>query len=249
MDCAGCILTVDIGNTYVKGSVFQNGVLMESAISSHDDPDRLLCLLGKYDIAGAIYCSVGGDDGGFAVRMRSFLDAEVMELTHATPLPIAIEYDTPQTLGLDRVAGAVGASMLGGDVMTVDAGTAVTIDIVAGGRFKGGNISPGLRLRFRSLHEFTSRLPLENPEGEIPAFGHDTSTAIRSGVVNGLVAEIVSAFMSARKKYPELKLILTGGDADFLASMPAIKKLNAATVDHQVVGRGLVSIFEYNRNK
>lgn len=242
----GKILTVDIGNTAVKGSVFNDAGLIESLVIPGRDPEGLLSLIGRNDLEGAIYCSVGSDDRGFAEVLRGSLDVPVMELTHSTPLPIDIRYDTPDTLGLDRVAGAVGAASLGGNVMTVDAGTAVTIDLVSGRRFLGGNISPGLRLRFRSLHEFTSRLPSVGPDGEIPLFGHDTHTAIRAGVVNGLEAEIAAAYASASKRYPDLMLLLTGGDADFMATLPSIRAIDRCRVDHQVVGRGLVSIFEYN---
>lgn len=249
MNLTGNILTVDIGNTAVKGSVFYGDRLLESIVVDDRNPDGLISLVDRHGLEGAIYCSVGSDDRGFAARMRSFLDVEVMELTHSTPLPIEIEYDTPLTLGLDRVAGAVGTAALGGNVMTVDAGTAVTLDIVSDNRFKGGNISPGLRLRFRSLNEFTSRLPLVGLDGEIPMFGRDTHTAIRAGVVGGLTAEIVSAYRDASKVYPGLKLLLTGGDADFIASLPAIRDLGCAVVDHQVVGRGLAAIFKYNRRK
>lgn len=249
MNFSGNILTVDIGNTAVKGSVFYGDRLLESLVIDDRNPDSLLPLVDRHGIEGAICCSVGSDDSGFAARMRSFLDVDVAELTHSTPLPVEIEYDTPLTLGLDRVAGAVGAASLGGNVMTVDAGTAMTIDIVSGNRFLGGNISPGLRLRFRSLHEFTSRLPLEGLDGEIPVFGHDTSTAIRSGVVGGLTAEIVAAYREALCLYPGLRLLLTGGDADFIASLPMIRELGCAVVDHQVVGRGLAAIYRFNKSK
>ena len=103
-----------------------------------------------------------------------------MRLSHETPLPIGVEYATPSTLGLDRIAAAAGASLVAEEALVVDAGTAVTLDIVSAIVSSEG-ISPRMRLRFRSLNRFTSRLPLVSATGDIPTFGYDTETAIRAG--------------------------------------------------------------------
>ena len=132
-------------------------------------------------------------------------------------------------------------------VLVVDAGTAVTCDLVADRRFLGGNISPGLKLRFHSLHEFTSRLPLVSPDGELPVFGHDTQTAIRAGVMNGLVWELAGAFETARSEYKNIKMVITGGDAAILAPLLAEHGIEAVA-DSETVGRGLVRIFNYNND-
>lgn len=241
------ILTIDIGNTAVKGSVFEEGELLESLLLESRDAAALVPLAKRYGAEGAICCCVGQDADEFIGDLGRLLGMEVMRLTHRTPLPVAVDYASPQTLGLDRVAAAAGASLETEAAMVVDAGTAVTIDIVTGNTFRGGNISPGLRLRFRSLNRFTSRLPLVSPSGDIPPFGYDTETAIRSGVVNGMVAEIVSAYRSAQLRYPGLLLLLTGGDADFLA--PLISRNGVEpTVAHSLVGRGLERIYR-NANK
>ncbi|MDE6338656.1 MAG: type III pantothenate kinase, partial [Muribaculaceae bacterium] len=144
-----------------------------------------------------------------------------------------------------RVAAAVGASLIAECALIVDAGTAVTLDVIAGKAFKGGNISPGLRLRFRSLNCFTSRLPLVNPAGALPEFGYDTETALRSGVVNGIVDEIENTFHRGAAVYRGLRLLLTGGDADYLAPLLRKRGLQPEIVN-SLVGSGLCEIYKYN---
>lgn len=241
------ILTIDIGNTAVKGSVFDNGRQLDSMLLESRDAAALLPLAGRHRPDGAICCCVGQDADEFVSDLGDALGMEVMKLTHITPLPIAIDYATPQTLGLDRIAAAAGASLIAQEALVVDAGTAITLDIVSGDAFAGGNISPGLRLRFRSLNRFTSRLPLVSPAGDVPAFGYDTQTAIRSGVVNGIVAEIADAYRAASAGRPGLRLLLTGGDAAFLAPLLQRKGIRVEMAG-SLVGLGLERIFLYARN-
>ena len=157
-----------------------------------------------------------------------------------------MEYDSRNTLGADRVAAAAGAQTAM-PTLVVDAGTAVTEDLVAEGRFLGGNISPGLSLRFRALNGYTSRLPLVGPDGELPDFGHDTVTAIRAGVLNGLLAEIRGVRDMAARRFGNVKILLTGGDAGILSGLLADEGIKVE-VDLALVGRGLVRIFNYNDN-
>lgn len=226
----------------MKGSIFEKGKMLDSVLLEVRDATRLKPLVERYEPEGAICCCVGQDEGDFVVAAEKLLGMSVMRLTHATPLPIGVEYTTPHTLGLDRVAAAAGAALEAEEALVVDAGTALTLDIVAHDRFLGGNISPGMRLRFRSLNKFTSRLPLVSPVGEVPEFGHDTQTAIRAGVVNGIVAEIIAAYRSATAQFPSLRLLLTGGDADYLAPLIREHGVNPET-EHSLVGRGLERIY------
>lgn len=238
------ILTVDIGNTATKGCVFESERLQQSVVSRGGDLDTMEMLMNFHSVDGVAYCCVGTDDMGVREILRREFGDRMLELSGATALPIAVEYARDK-LGVDRVAAAVGVADKGA-VLLVDAGTAVTSDIIAGNAFKGGNISPGLKLRFRSLNKFTSRLPLVSPTGDMPDFGEDTTTAIRSGVVRGLVAQIVDDYTIAKREYPEIKLILTGGDADILSPLIAARGIEAV-IDHEAVGRGLVRIYNYNR--
>ena len=239
------VLTIDIGNTAVKGSVFENGTFLESFLAENRTAEELRPLVEKYRPQGAICCSVGNDADRFLEQMEMITGFPVVRLTHSSRLPVTVEYGTPDTLGLDRVAAAAGAAMMAGDSLVVDAGTAMTLDIVAGGAFLGGNISPGLRLRFRSLNRFTSRLPLVNPAGDMPDFGYDTETAIRCGVVGGIIDEIENTWKRARKSYGGIRLLLTGGDAPFLEPLLRDRGMDPQIVP-SLVGRGLEEIYKCN---
>ncbi|MDE7181247.1 MAG: type III pantothenate kinase [Muribaculaceae bacterium] len=243
------ILTVDIGNTALKVCVFEGDHLIQSSVGIIPDMAGVLEAVGAMltfnSADGAAICSVGADPAPLVELLAGEYELPVVALNPETPLPVEVRYGTRTTLGADRVAAAVGVSSPDCPVLVVDAGTAVTADLVAGECFLGGNISPGLKLRFRSLADYTSRLPLVTPDGATPDFGHDTVTAIRSGVVRGLVAEIACDVERARKISDNLKIVLTGGDASFLA--PLLREHNVeADIDNEAVGRGLVRIFNYN---
>lgn len=239
------VLTVDIGNTALKGSVFEDGLLLDSILSDEREASALVPLIDKFDPQGCITCCVGEGGDHIVFGIREHFAGPVLRLMPSMPLPVRVEYGTRATLGVDRVAAAVGASLECGAALVVDAGTAVTLDVVAHGAFLGGNISPGLKLRFRALNRFTSRLPLVSPSDDVPSFGHDTETAIRAGVVNGIVAEILAAHEAARREYGDVRLLLTGGDARYLE--PLLRKAGGNPQRcPTLVGRGLEAIYVYN---
>jgi type III pantothenate kinase len=138
-----------------------------------------------------------------------------------TPVPLHNAYATPQTLGADRLAGAVGAGYLrpGQPTLVLDAGTALKFDLVTENTFHGGSIAPGLRMRLRALHAFTGRLPLlelPEPEAVVQLIGDSTASSLLSGVLNGAAAEVNGLVADYRRRYPGLGLVLTGGDAAHL---------------------------------
>jgi type III pantothenate kinase len=160
-------------------------------------------------------------------------------------------YATPHTLGADRLAAAVGAAHLrpGQDTLVVDAGTALKLDLVtADGTYHGGSIGPGLHMRLRALHTFTGRLPLlalPDADATIPLVGDSTTGGLLSGVVNGTVAEINGLLAAYRQQYPGLGVLLTGGDAAFLAA----RLPGRIFVVPELVLVGLHSILAYNVDK
>lgn len=243
-DCR-TILTVDIGNTAMKVAVFEGERLIQSLSGPVAAPEVIETMLTFNSPDGASYCCVGRTETDIPAMLREEFGLPVVEVTPEIPLPIEIDYGTRDTLGPDRVAAAVGTYRHDGAVLVADVGTAVTSDIIVGATFMGGNISPGLRLRFESLHHYTSNLPLINAEGFLDDFGRDTETAIRSGVVNGLLAQLENDYRNAEEKFENLRMVLTGGDAPFLASLLQRKGINVI-LDPDAVGRGLVRIFNYN---
>lgn len=251
MNSESTILTIDIGNTALKVCVFEGERLIQSSIGCIAEPaqarEAVEAMLVFNSVDGAAYCCVGQEKRELVEMLRTEYGLPVVTLDAETPLPLEICYDTRSTLGADRIAAAVGCMDDTKATLVVDAGTAVTSDVVADRKFLFGNISPGLKLRFRSLHDFTSRLPLVHPEGELPEFGHDTVTALRAGVVNGLLAEIAGDYRKVSEMFDNPRIVLTGGDAPFLAPLLA-KRGITAELDAQTVGRGLVRIFNYNNN-
>ncbi|MGM9817285.1 MAG: type III pantothenate kinase [Lepagella sp.] len=242
------ILTVDIGNTCSKVTLYCEETPQQWGVIGHDacDTSLLSDMLAHPEVGGVALCQVGSDPCEIAEMLRRS-GLPLLDLTPYTPSPMAIDYATTGTLGVDRIAAAVGVMDDDAPRLVVDAGTAVTCDLVAGCHFIGGNISPGLALRFSSLRQHTSRLPLVDAEGDIRDFGCDTESAIRSGVVGGLVAEIAASYHAALARYDNLQMILTGGDAMFLSSQLERRSI-PHRIDTDAVGRGLVRIFNYNNS-
>lgn len=242
------LLTIDQGNSSAKVTVWCDDHEIETRRISSMSIEELIPILESKGVDSCAYCSVGHTDAKFLETLRRFLDGRLLVLTPQTPLPIRIEYGTRGTLGNDRVAAAVGAAYLfkGMGSLVVDAGTAVTIDVVdSEGVFLGGNIAPGMRLRFSSLHEATTQLPMVDCQGDISRFGHDTLSAIRSGVVGGMVSEIVDAYAYAVETYGCRLIVLTGNDASHL--QPLIKERGfPVSIEPNLVGFGLLCIFRYN---
>ncbi|MCM1517644.1 MAG: type III pantothenate kinase [Pseudoflavonifractor sp.] len=240
----GRSLTIDQGNSTAKIAVHDGGLITETHRLTRDVAGETALIAMQAGVTRAIYSSVAGTGRDVTDRLES-MGVTCLVLTPDTPLPIKVQYATPGTLGLDRVAGAVGAATRfpGRWVLTVDAGSAVTYDVVADdARFIGGNIAPGIGMRLRALHEHTRRLPEVSPDGDLPAWGYDTPTAMRAGAVYGVVAEIERY---RRLLPPGTEVILTGGDADLIAPLAGPD----VTVDQHLVNNGLNSILQYNENK
>ena len=204
-------------------------------------------LCGKYQFTSGIMGAVRS----VSTEVEQQLDAlsfPILRFTPETPIPITNRYRSPQTLGADRLAAAVGASTSkpGRDLLIIDAGTCITYEVIdAKGNYWGGNIAPGMQMRLRALHEFTARLPLVTPEGNVPGMGYDTETAIRSGVLRGMKYEIEGYIRSMRAKYPHLLVFLTGGNRiKFDTTITDI-----IIADKYIVPRGLNRILDYNNEK
>ncbi|WP_163718205.1 type III pantothenate kinase [Mangrovibacterium lignilyticum] len=213
-------LVIDIGNTRCKWAIFDKRNLIVQDTAKTFDLHLLGQIIASHEgIDQAILSSVRE----FPKECRDTLAEHTdyfIELTHQTPTPIVNRYKTPQTLGLDRLAAAVGASISfpGTPLLVIDAGTAITIDFVsASNEFMGGNISPGIETRFRALNHFTGQLPLVDLKSEFVGLGVDTISAIRAGVQKGVIFEIESYIKEYKEKYTELTTVLTGGHCQFIA--------------------------------
>ncbi|MDE6679888.1 MAG: type III pantothenate kinase [Muribaculaceae bacterium] len=247
------ILTLDRGNTRLKASLFEGRTLVSTIVIDSDDFSTLTSAVDFGSLHGAMWCSVGPAVDPILDRLRSLNGLRLVTLGPDTSLPFGVRYGSRATLGADRVAAAAGAVALwpGEQLIIADAGTALTIDIVCSGSqrpvFLGGNISPGVGMRLRSLHEYTARLPLVSPDGELPAWGVDTVTALRCGAVRGAVAEIMALrnLLETRTK-TAVRIVLTGGDAPLLSTV--ITDCPLCSLEPELVAYGLLSIYEHTEN-
>ena len=240
-------LIVDIGNTLTKVAVVERGEVVRSFIyGSAAEVDVEAIVEAFPALERAIVASSGEGEAELAERLQE-ARITTLRLDYRTPLPIGNEYLTPQTLGVDRIAAAVGACQMYGcrSCLIVDFGTAITIDVVEDGIFKGGNISPGASTRLRALNDYTSRLPLCEPTDEVLSYGRTTREAIEQGVMQGITHEIKGYVDSFLLKNEEKSIIFTGGEAKYFANR--IK--NAIFAKCDLVVCGLNSILEYNASE
>lgn len=211
-------LIIDIGNTRTKVAVLEGGEKVGMCVADSLEKIDAERLAKEYALNKAI-ASVVGRRADIEGWLPAELRGRYHELSHRSRLPLRIDYETPETLGMDRVAAAVGAWSLCPDhaLAVVDAGSCITIDFVdAQGVYEGGAILPGLSFRLRALHEYTSALPvvkLDEKPAVLPLTGKSTKESIVAGVLTATVFEI-QGFMDAYKaRHGAVKLFLTGGDA------------------------------------
>jgi type III pantothenate kinase len=206
-------LVIDSGNSAAKVGIFDHEKLVEKLSLANEEDLRAFLAARTFD--NVIISSVKADTrllASWASAARRFI------LTKSLPLPIGNLYSTPETLGMDRVAGVCGAVQLfpSFDNLVIDAGTCITYDFVDKARnYHGGSISPGLKMRFQAVHTLTAKLPLVSPKAGVELIGDTTEASIQSGVVNGLLAEIEGIIARYREKFTGLQVILCGGDAGF----------------------------------
>lgn len=240
-------LIIDVGNTYVKLAVFHENEMFDKRVVIHEcflkEVNRVL---DKYPIiSNGILSSVGKLNTKYINSVASKI--ELLILNSDIKLPFKNLYKTPKTLGVDRIA-LVSASVQqfsNTNVLIIDAGTCITYDFInAQNEYYGGAISPGLRLRYQSLHNLTANLPLLESKQPESLTGNTTDSSIHSGVVNGVLKEIDGIIDEYREKYSDLTVILTGGDTNFLS-----KQLkNGIFANSNFLLEGLNFILEYNTN-
>jgi type III pantothenate kinase len=236
-------LIIDIGNSGTKFAIFDRKEMITLFRSKEFSCEKLEKKLSPYIIGKAIISSVRNTPE-YIFDLLTVNIPEVHILNHKSRLPFKIDYETPETLGTDRIAAAAGAFNLfpASEVLIIDAGTAITFDFLSAGVYKGGNISPGLTMRFKALNKFTGRLPLVSPTDNYTFPGRNTIDAITAGVITGVTYEINEYIRTFEKKHIEFKIILTGGDSGYLKD-----KINyQLTYMPDIVIDGLNYILEYN---
>ena len=247
-------LCIDQGNSRTKVALMtDDGKMMNHFIYkqfSSADVERLFDL---YDISDSIISSVVNIEAAVVNTLHRRSQHFVL-FDHNTPVPIVNRYDTPQTLGQDRLAAAVGAKSLCPDenLLIIDAGSAVTYDFVSDkGEYMGGNIAPGLKMWFTMLQRMTKKLPLvEVEENElIPLFGKNTRDAIAAGVIRGIAYEVKGYMRTLSEKVPHFQTFLTGGNAPYILNNVRTSRTEKRDirVEKNLVLIGLNTILIFNK--
>ncbi|HLG02534.1 MAG TPA: type III pantothenate kinase [Bacteroidia bacterium] len=236
-------LVLDFGNTSLKAAIFDNEGLAVQEFLLQPDPEEVLQFVRGREILACILAAVVD----YPHHLETDLQAKfpLIKLDEFTAMPVKNRYESPATLGYDRIAAACGAWQLfpNTNVLAIVAGTCITYNIVnKKGEFLGGAIAPGLNMRLRAMHTFTGKLPLAKLEGNNPLTGTTTETSLRSGTYHAACAEIEGMIARYSKAFPGLEPVIGGGDGVFLAE--GVK--NGIFARPNLVTEGLNSILEYH---
>ncbi len=240
-------LIIDFGNTFTKLAVFRQYIIIKQYQFNNLNVIDIENIIEKYpQIRSVIVSSVIN----YSDEIKQYLKNKLsfFELDHLTLIPIINKYKSPKTLGKDRIAAVVAAATLypNKHVLVIDAGTCITYDLVNDNKeYFGGSISPGINMRFKALHEFTSNLPYVEANKVDYLIGSNTEESILSGVYNGLIHEIDGIIWSYKENYENLTVILSGGDYIYFD-----KRLkNNIFALPNIVMIGLNVILEFNERK
>lgn len=242
------LLAVDAGNTKIKAAVFEDDVLLERFV--FDTGDALKKIKNIFLAYPQIASSILSEVGNYPPELLSLLDqhSNFLRFNRESRVPFTNSYATPATLGIDRIVLAAGSVLQfpRTNRLVIDAGTCVTYDFTdVTDNYLGGAISPGLRLRYEAMHNFTAKLPLLTSEMPTGYIGNSTATSMHSGVVNGLLYEIEGFVSHYEKDYGSLAIIVTGGDAEFLA-----KRLkNTIFANSNFLLESLRLLYQYSNKK
>ncbi|MBX2894876.1 MAG: type III pantothenate kinase [Cyclobacteriaceae bacterium] len=234
-------LVIDSGNTRIKAALFnQAGLVLKENFSNHSDLKFFLnnqhydhLLVSSVSIPATDIASAANNSGKKII------------LNPQLALPIKLNYTTPNTLGVDRIAAACGAYEIfpHQNCLVIDAGTCINTEFIdASGTYRGGSISPGITMRFKAMHTFTQSLPLLNAETNAPLTGNSTETCMQSGVLNGALAEVDGLIKKYQQQHENLRVILCGGDYAFFEN----NLKHAIFVAPDLVLTGLNRILRYH---
>ena len=237
-------LVLDIGNTNVKAAVFEgNSIIKQKTVSLGDLGNVIDQYIDQYAPKHLIASSVSATEEELSTLIGERLPWFLFKSNQS--LPISVEYNSIETLGTDRIAGVMAAfgEYSNKNTLVIDAGTCITYDLLTNdNRYFGGAISPGVELRYKSLHTFTKSLPQLSAKNNPSLIGQTTDESMHSGVLNGIVFEINGVINAYKERFGNLVVLVTGGDSKYFA-----KELkNTIFADQNLVLKGLNKILEYH---
>ena len=236
-------LCFDFGNTRLKIAFFQNTKLVEVIVIENDKIATIGSILEKFDAQKTILSSVIDHNPEIDTLLAQ--KTKFHKLSHLSKLPFTTPVGKPETIGADRLALAAAAVYFFPKQhnLVIGMGSCITYNFInADHEFLGGGISPGMEMRMKSLNQFTAKLPIVKPDGNVPLVGYDTVTNILSGVVLGMTKEIDGFIDVYKERYGNFNVHLTGGDLVYLA--PHLK--NQIFADPELIFKGLYAISEVN---
>lgn len=240
-------LIMDIGNTATKLAVFQSDKMIQvQTVATTNMLAEVEALLKKFSrVKHGLLSSVKMIDDLELKRLQKLLPIKILDVSFQLPFKNA--YDTPHTLGVDRLAlmAAAVQQYSKRNVLVIDAGSCVTYDFMDSNQnYLGGAISPGVEMRYKALETFTSNLPILEKTPPNQRIGSSTEASIHSGVIHGLLHEMEGTIKEYQNKYPDLTVILTGGDTDFLCKQFKI----SIFANSNFLLEGLNFLLEFNSN-
>jgi type III pantothenate kinase len=241
-------LIIDIGNSYAKIAVFDGTDIVELKVVEDVTVSQIENILKNHP---KIVSAILSDVRGKSQEISDLLTQQIffIELNHLTPVPFTNLYQTPQTLGKDRIAGAAAAvkKFPQQNVLVIDAGTCITYDLVNNkGEYLGGAISPGIKMRYKALHDFTGKLPyVKAMDDNMPELiGNTTENSIYAGVQKAVLFEVDAMINEYQSGFQGLKVILSGGDYFYFDKN--LKSNIFATPN--IVLNGLREILDFNED-
>lgn len=233
----------DFGNTRLKCAIFRDRDLLELRVLDNDATATIQSLIDEFRPEKCILSSVIRHNPELEPLLQQH--TRFHKLDHHSKINITSPVGKPETIGADRLALVVAAvdRWPGMNNLVVGLGSAITYNFVNKyAEFLGGGISPGMEMRFKSLHNFTALLPLVEKDWNFPLVGYDTRTNILSGVILGMAKEIDGMIDAYREKYGNFNVVLTGGDAPYFV----YHLKNRIFADPELIYKGLYAISEIN---
>ncbi|MDT8411376.1 MAG: type III pantothenate kinase [Vicingaceae bacterium] len=238
-------LIVDVGNSFAKVAVLEHDTIVFHEKHQEINASIIFEIKNKFRIKRAIISSVRNNEAEISALFKK-INISFCWLNHQMNFPFTINYKTPQTLGLDRLAAVAGAmaKFPNSNLLVIDMGTCVTFDFVdENSVYFGGSIAPGFKMRFKALHQFTQKLPQVKYENQsVKLIGDSTENSILSGVYNGYKYEILGIILGYEQQYNDVKIVLTGGDYKLFD----LEVKNRIFADDFLVLRGLQQILKLN---
>ena len=236
-------LVLDVGNSLLKIALFEKSELIQKFKFSENYRRNIEDIISKYKVTHSIISNVGRIDDSIINILKE--STNLLLVSNQLKIPFKNLYKSKNTLGQDRLAldSAAAFNFPNENVLIVDIGSCITYDFKNNNNeYLGGGISPGISMRFKSLNTFTSNLPLIDFDSIYQLIGNNTKNSITSGVVNGTISEINGIIQQYREEFKNIRIILTGGDSNFL--LKRIK--NTIFADRNFLLIGLNKLLEDN---